>query len=215
MTAKRQDAWTPEDDMILAEVTLRHIREGGTQLSAFEEVAERLGRTPAACGFRWNSAVRKQYEPAIQVAKTQRQKRNKERMRVQTVFSEPITPAYSEEYMMPTGIEEDQTYSLDHIIRFLRQHKNEVHEMRRQQKQLEKELDERERECKRLERENYEMRMQLDHVENDYQSVNDDYRMLMQIMERARKKAWMEEPPSRKRSNTENQLSPTLEDSDS
>lgn len=98
-------------------------------------------------------------------------------MRVQTVFSEPITPAYSEEYMMPTGIEEDQTYSLDHIIRFLRQHKNEVHEMRRQQKQLEKELDERERECKRLERENYEMRMQLDHVENDYQSVNDDYRM--------------------------------------
>lgn len=214
MTAKRQDAWTPEDDMILAEVTLRHIREGGTQLSAFEEVAERLGRTPAACGFRWNSAVRKQYEPAIQVAKTQRQKRNKERMRVQTVFSESIAPVYSNEYL-PSGVEEDHSYSLDHIIRFLRQHKNEVHEMRRQQKQLEKELDERERECKRLERENYEMRMQLDHVENDYQSVNDDYRMLMQIMERARQKVWMEESSSRKRTSTEHQLTPALEDSDS
>ena len=28
MTAIRQDAWSPDDDLILAEVTLRHIREG-------------------------------------------------------------------------------------------------------------------------------------------------------------------------------------------
>lgn len=59
MTAVRQDAWSAEDDLILAEVTLRHIREGSTQLTAFEEVGERIGRTAAACGFRWNSCVRK------------------------------------------------------------------------------------------------------------------------------------------------------------
>lgn len=59
MTAVRQDAWSEEDDLILAEVTLRQIREGGTQLAAFEEVGERIGRTAAACGFRWNSFVRK------------------------------------------------------------------------------------------------------------------------------------------------------------
>src|SRR3954451_25331698 len=76
MTAVRQDAWSPDDDLILAEVTLRHIREGSTQLSAFEEVGEKIGRTSAACGFRWNSFVRKKYEAAIQIAKTQRQKRN-------------------------------------------------------------------------------------------------------------------------------------------
>lgn len=59
MTAVRQDAWSTEDDLILAEVTLRHIREGSTQLAAFEEVGEKIGRTSAACGFRWNSCVRK------------------------------------------------------------------------------------------------------------------------------------------------------------
>ena len=76
MTAVRQDAWSAEDDLILAEVTLRHIREGSTQLTAFEEVGEKIGRTAAACGFRWNSCVRKRYEAAIGIAKAQRQKRN-------------------------------------------------------------------------------------------------------------------------------------------
>ncbi len=179
MAVKRQDAWTPEDDMILAEVTLRHIRDGGTQLSAFEEVAEKLGRTPAACGFRWNSSVRKKYEAAIQIAKAQRQKRNQEKKRNNSYRS----------YTNDLGSMNDPAYSLDNIIRFLRQHKNEVNELRRQQKQLEKELEEREMQLKKLERENNEMKSQLNHVQSDYRIVNDDYRTLVQIMERARKMA--------------------------
>jgi RsfA family transcription factor len=68
----RQDAWTDDEDLLLAEVVLRHIREGGTQLSAFKEVGRSLSRTPAACGFRWNSSVRKQYKERIEEAKQQR-----------------------------------------------------------------------------------------------------------------------------------------------
>lgn len=192
MTVKRQDAWTAEDDLILAEVTLRHIREGGTQLSAFEEVAERLGRTPAACGFRWNSAVRKQYDAAIQIAKSQRQKRNQERVRISSSQTLPDTsvnmniPASRVEFEEYKDLS-DPIYSLDHIIRYLRQHKNEMTELKRQQKQLEKELVEREEYLARLQRENQEMKHQLNHVEKDYRMVNDDYRMLVQIMDRARK----------------------------
>ena len=59
MPSNRQDAWSPDEDLLLAEVVLRHIREGGTQLKAFEEVGKQLSRTPAACGFRWNSYLRK------------------------------------------------------------------------------------------------------------------------------------------------------------
>ena len=51
MAVKRQDAWTPDDDLVLAEVTLRHIREGSTQLAAFEEVAEKLEEPPPLAGF--------------------------------------------------------------------------------------------------------------------------------------------------------------------
>lgn len=65
----RQDAWTDEDDLLLAETVLRHVREGSTQLNAFEEVGDQLNRTSAACGFRWNAVVRYSYEQALQLAK--------------------------------------------------------------------------------------------------------------------------------------------------
>ena len=177
MAVKRQDAWTPDDDMILAEVTLRHIREGGTQLSAFEEVAEKLGRTPAACGFRWNSTVRKKYESAIQIAKQQRQKKLQERGKTSYRFRQDSLSS------------ENMVQSIEKIIRFLRQYKTEVNELQRQQEQLEKELKEREYQIRKLEQENQEMKEQLHDVKSDYRLVNDDYRTLVQIMERARKLA--------------------------
>ena len=57
----RKDSWTVEDDKVLADTVLTYIREGNTQLQAFEETATILGRTKQACGFRWNKTLRKQY----------------------------------------------------------------------------------------------------------------------------------------------------------
>lgn len=74
MKVERQDAWTEDEDIILAEITLRYIREGRTQLDAFQAVSKKLSRTPAACGFRWNSTVRKQYREAIRLAKQERKR---------------------------------------------------------------------------------------------------------------------------------------------
>jgi prespore-specific regulator len=73
----RQDAWSHEDDLLLAETVLRHIREGSTQLQAFEEVGDHLNRTSAACGFRWNAVVRRKYDQAIAIAKKQRKERKR------------------------------------------------------------------------------------------------------------------------------------------
>ena len=73
----RQDAWTDENDLLLAETVLRHVREGSTQLNAFEEVGDKLNRTSAACGFRWNAVVRHRYEKALQLAKKQRKQRSR------------------------------------------------------------------------------------------------------------------------------------------
>lgn len=72
MNTTRQDAWTKDEDLLLAEIVLRYIREGRTQLEAFKEVAKRLSRTSAACGFRWNATIRKQYHQAIEFAKVAR-----------------------------------------------------------------------------------------------------------------------------------------------
>ncbi|WP_179280996.1 RsfA family transcriptional regulator [Paenibacillus sp. XY044] len=69
---KRQDGWTYEDDICLSETVLNCIEKGETQLYAFDLVAEKTNRTPAACGFRWNSNLRKRYEGQIKEAKLKR-----------------------------------------------------------------------------------------------------------------------------------------------
>ncbi|OXM86070.1 RsfA family transcriptional regulator [Paenibacillus rigui] len=195
MTAIRQDAWSDEDDLILAEVTLRHIREGSTQLSAFEEVGEKIGRTAAACGFRWNSFVRKKYEAAIQIAKAQRQKRNQQKK-----HSAYAAVSHSTAVLEPgsdSGRSNDsfaeESISIDAVIRFLRQWKGTYQEMSRHIRHLEKEIGEKQDELDRLRSENDILNKQVNEVETDYRVVNDDYKALIQIMDRARKLAFLVE----------------------
>ncbi|MFC0524031.1 RsfA family transcriptional regulator [Pontibacillus salicampi] len=106
MNATRQDAWTDDEDVLLAETVLRYIRMGKTQLEAFEEVAKRLSRTSAACGFRWNATVRKQYQKGIQMAKQERKAQGK-----QSIPDSGIVPD-------PTG-REGESFSIDDAISFL------------------------------------------------------------------------------------------------
>ncbi|KRF32181.1 RsfA family transcriptional regulator [Paenibacillus sp. Soil787] len=196
MSAIRQDAWSDEDDLILAEVTLRHIREGSTQLSAFEEVGERIGRTAAACGFRWNSFVRKKYEAAIQIAKAQRQKRTQLKKHAAVSISGSSSVGLLDGPELSTGKVEtftEETLSIDAVIRFLRQWRNTYQDMNRHIKNLEKELQDKEDELDRLGRENNKLNKQVNEVETDYRVVNDDYKALIQIMDRARKMAFLVE----------------------
>lgn len=72
MMKVRQDGWTREEDQWLEEAVLSHIRNGSTQLRAFEEIAQKVNRTPAACGFRWNSCLRKECQKQIDQAKKER-----------------------------------------------------------------------------------------------------------------------------------------------
>lgn len=105
----RQDAWTEENDLLLAETVLRYVREGSTQLNAFEEVGDKLNRTSAACGFRWNAVVRHRYEKALQLAKKQRKQRQRilgkdQGGKKKLLYSPPI-PAVEELEVMPITIE--------------------------------------------------------------------------------------------------------------
>lgn len=189
MTAVRQDAWSPDDDLILAEVTLRHIREGSTQLAAFEEVGERIARTSAACGFRWNSCVRKRYEDAIQIAKQQRQKRNymKKQAYVAAPHVSSVGTADTEERTYKSEPVTEESFSIDTVIRFLRQWKGTSQDLHRQIKTLERELRDREEELYALREQNAKLSLEVNSVQTDYRTVNDDYKTLIQIMDRARR----------------------------
>ncbi|MDF2816026.1 MAG: RsfA family transcriptional regulator [Paenibacillus sp.] len=202
MTAIRQDAWSEEDDLILAEVTLRHIREGSTQLAAFEEVGDKIGRTSAACGFRWNSCVRKKYDAAISIAKAQRQKRSQYKKHAGSASVAAIATldqADSLSTYKSEGLSEE-SISIDAVIRFLRQWKGTYQDMTRHIKSIEKELREKDEELSILRREKDKLNREMNMVQTDYRVVNDDYKALIQIMDRARKLAFLVEEEDEQKS---------------
>jgi prespore-specific regulator len=184
MTILRQDAWTKEEDALLAEVTLRHIREGSTQLVAFEEVGEKLSRTPAACGFRWNSLIRKQYEGDIVQAKKERKERNKRKGKKTEISNDPNYTyiAYQE------GIQRSEQpldLSIDDIISFLKQMQSAsptVKNLESENKILISKIQE-------YKKENGLLKTKLELINKEYESVCGDYKALLQIMDRARKLA--------------------------
>ncbi|MBU7593694.1 RsfA family transcriptional regulator [Metabacillus halosaccharovorans] len=68
----RHDAWTLENDQLLAETVLSYVQNGHTQSAAFKDIGNRLNRTAAACGYRWNAELRKKYKKEFEQAKMRR-----------------------------------------------------------------------------------------------------------------------------------------------
>ncbi|UPO91010.1 RsfA family transcriptional regulator [Niallia sp. Man26] len=114
MTSTRQDAWKEEEDKLLVDVVLRLIKEGGTQLQAFEEVGRELSRSSAACGFRWNSFLRKQYKDDITIAKNHRKQLKKG---VLITIEKPILEE-KEEQLPASAIKDDDEF--EQIIQYLK-----------------------------------------------------------------------------------------------
>ncbi|MGN7295586.1 RsfA family transcriptional regulator [Ferdinandcohnia sp. SAFN-114] len=215
----RQDAWSHEDDLLLAETVLRYIREGGTQLAAFDEVGDKLNRTSAACGFRWNAEVRNNYEQAIAIAKKQRKERKRalERMNKDKGTSQEKTvsqEAFVEETPAPVYIEEvsaelipsskpfsnpiNNSITLEDCISFLSslRHNDFL------SNQLEMENNRLHRENESLKQQTKELEKRLEKLSDQQTIIQEDYQALVQIMDRARRLVMFED--------TEDRNSPTF-----
>jgi prespore-specific regulator len=175
----RQDAWTQEDDAILADVVLKHISEGSTQLAGFNEASRRLGRTAAACGFRWNACVRKQYRPRIEVAKEERKEKKSQKVQAQ----------------MEGGDVDHPTATLMNwaqVLRFLRQEKNTAQQWASRWRAAERQCNEWKEKYAQLEKAYRETKESYDQLKQEYDTVVVDYRTLVQIMDRARKATFLD-----------------------
>ncbi|KAA0546149.1 RsfA family transcriptional regulator [Bacillus sp. BGMRC 2118] len=194
----RQDAWSEENDLLLAETVLRHVREGSTQLNAFEEVGDKLNRTASACGFRWNAVVRDQYEKALDLAKKQR----KQRLRAigqgrpakkQLLYSPPIHSTIPETSDMefatsyPNTVSEvpmtSPSISLEDVIQFL----SSMNGNQYNQSIMKYENESLERENQMLKKQNEELERKIGQLEHEFKTVEEDHQTLLQIMNRARK----------------------------
>ena len=185
MSIARQDAWNQDEDLLLAEVVLRHIREGSTQLRAFEEVGRQLSRTSAACGFRWNSFVRKQYKSGIELAKKQRKEykaqenpRLNDEIELEIENENVNKPLPKRELLQDLQV--NSSISLQEVIAFLKE-KEEIAQLYQQNQQHHS------IEYENLKLENARLREENETLQTQLISVEEDYRALLQIMERARK----------------------------
>jgi RsfA family transcription factor len=147
ISREEQDSWTDDNDLLLASTVLQNIRNGGTQLAAFKEVAKLLARTPAACGFRWNSYVRKQYQEEIQQAKQDRKMGN----------NIPLSPSKKKK-------NNSLSITLDDIILFLQNYKD-VNELTKLQNQIEDLETDNQSLLQRITMYEEEYRMLLNHID--------------------------------------------------
>ncbi|APC48169.1 RsfA family transcriptional regulator [Virgibacillus halodenitrificans] len=190
MVKVRQDAWSHEDDLLLAETVLRHIREGSTQLNAFEEVGDKLNRTSAACGFRWNAEVRSKYENAIDLAKRQRKEKKRAIAAAGQKLSKPVIELpQTEEGQLESIIEESEktngtgTLTIDTVIRFLKELKRDYYASN----QSKNTLEQYKKNNLKLHEQVNQLEKQLAQTEAQLSTIQEDYQVFIQIMDRARK----------------------------
>jgi prespore-specific regulator len=183
MPLTRQDAWSQDEDLLLAEVVLRNIREGGTQLKAFEEVGKQLTRTAAACGFRWNSYVRKQYKAGIELAKKQRKEAKKQSKPAEKEEEVPAlvneTPVLSVEV-----VDKQSSLSLQEVKQYL----DDLYQKAGTASGNQESLHEQKEKIRGLEKQIYYLSAENEKLETQLKSMEEDYRALIDIMERARKR---------------------------
>jgi prespore-specific regulator len=182
----RQDAWTPEDDLILAETVLRHIREGGTQLAAFEEVGDKLNRTAAACGFRWNAEVRKRYVEAVELAKKQRKERKRA---LENAKNHQGTEQQTSQLTSASLLSAPNTITLEQCIAFLQS----LNKTNNQSQKLKEENERLKKENEALQERTKQLEKKLAHLTEQQEAIQEDYQTLIKIMDRARKMVLMEE----------------------
>lgn len=195
MAKVRQDAWSHEDDLLLAETVLRHIREGSTQLNAFEEVGDKLNRTSAACGFRWNAEIRQRYEQAVSIAKRQRKekKRNiaKQQNQLNRSFhldNDKLEQEREQAVITHSSVSnetpnENQELDLNQVIQYLNTLQRKMEDSMLSRSSLQKAEQERDH----LHNENEKLQKEIKHLEKQLETVQTDYQAFLQIMDRARK----------------------------
>ena len=177
--ALRQDGWTEEDDRILAEITLRNIRDGSTQTKAFEEAGERLNRTAGACAFRWATVVKHQYQAAVDAAKRHAREMKKKRMQKRNINLEQISVV----------LEGDTEVDLDTVIRTIKVFKQKE----RNYRTIMREYQRLEEENRLLRKENELLRREVNEMHKRNLQQEEDYKTLLHIVNRARKMSLIEE----------------------
>ncbi len=187
----RKDSWNQEEDELLAATVLRHIEENSTQLEAFKEVGEQLERTAGACGFRWNSYVRKKYSSQIQQAKQKRrQEKRKESKNISNSSRNKGKEILEniqhnlESLQGPLGHQENkQDPPIEEITHFIK----DLFEKERRYSELKENLNFYKDSISELKAKMLELSLENKKLKEELHSIEQDYKRLSELIVQARK----------------------------
>lgn len=171
--------WTRDEDLILAETVLRHVREGSTALAAFEEVGTKLNRKASTVGFRWNGVVINEFKTALEMSKRQGYKVKREKQ-VQAAKQRESEEQPKVQLMMPVyEIKSDYTEvagkveNLDYekVIQFLTTRSKAESDLATENAKLKKENKELQEKLKQYE----EMERNYNQIMNMVKTVNSQF----------------------------------------
>jgi prespore-specific regulator len=157
--------WTAEEDHLLKESVLNSIISGGTQTEAFEEVGRKLGRTPGACGFRWNAVLRQKDSISYTEAKKKRVYRHLQKKR------------------------ESQLEAINQVIPMIRQVEKEGRKLKEEVRELSKRIAKQNEYHQTLVGENHRLRKEMDSYDLYQREVKDKYQHLMELLARMKDQA--------------------------
>lgn len=86
----RGTSWTQDQEMLLAEIILRNIRQGYSIGRAYDEAESRLGRTRSGVAAYWNNNLAGAYHNAMEIAQFQGRKAREDRNLGKQVDSQHI-----------------------------------------------------------------------------------------------------------------------------
>lgn len=194
---KRNDSWTAEEDVLLAKTLLETVKAGGTQLTAFKSVGEKVGRTSAAVGFRWNSEVRKRYASELAEAK-KIAKENKKKVdnQVNAVISATEPKEAKNENSTSNSSSENRPASSDAKITAQPEPPFEIEKAIKflefiNQNYAQPELAEENKELKgkvrALNEENEQLKKELQQLKKEFASFNEEYEAIMRLLKKGKK----------------------------
>lgn len=130
-------SWSAEEDRLLTEDVLAAVRQGQSQLEAFERVGKRIGRTAGACGFRWNAVLRKRQMHAFQKAKRERVMKQLQRQRSSGDSMKAVIRSLRQ---MDLAYREDQQ-KLDQLERLRREQERKLRDLKEKHSRLQEEWE--------------------------------------------------------------------------
>ncbi len=161
--------WTKDDDLLLVETVLRHVRNGGAAIDGCREFAEKTGdeRSVDAVKFRFHTQLKKQHATAYNIAKEQGKKVKAERRRYTTQnerFEELLDKHIGKEDEDEIDIED--VYIL--LKRYMKQEPKKSNDEYEKMAKINKELL---GQVKQLQDSNKKLNEAFNEIERDYKNI--------------------------------------------